>query len=132
MAESKVDYTNVERNESLMDQTFDSLESRLGKSKDTINDFFEDFDPRIIRYKADTFGKLVDKMDDLVDDQSDLRSGQDYYNHAYQGYRNTKRAVEDINSAMKLGDIAVPAVTAVTTALDSINQGQNDVNNVDQ
>ena len=131
MAESKVDYTNVERNESLMDQTFDSLESRLGKSKDTINDFFEDFDPRIIRYKADTFGKLVDKMDDLVDDQSDLRSGQNYYNHAYQGYRNTKRAVEDINSAMKLGDIAVPAVTAVTNALDSINPGQNDLNNVD-
>ena len=31
MAESKVDYTNVEKNESLMDQTFDSLESRLGK-----------------------------------------------------------------------------------------------------
>lgn len=131
MAESKVDYTNVEKNESLMDQTFDSLESRLGKSKDTINDFFEDFDPRIIRYKADTFGKLVDKMDDLVDDQSDLRSGQNYYNHAYQGYRNTKRAVEDINSAMKLGDIAVPAVTAVTTTLDTINKGKENQNKID-
>ena len=133
MADNNVEYTNIDKSEDIMDATFDTLVGRLDKSKESLDTFFSDIDTRILRYKSDVFNKLVNQMDELEEDKQDLREGQDYYNHAYQGYRSAKQAASDINTATKLGDITTPAITDAVNTLDVtknlLDENKKDDNN---